>query len=639
MEYVYAESFTYQKSQFYIDQIERLIELSSHIDKVEAWAPPIVSFFSGKVVQRNDEAQPLHSAIHIFALDYSEDKDILRTYFIENYENITRWVSLLYFYFRTVNGYPLIANELLDNGLLNILNMLSNNPYLRFKNKICFTRAYSQVLSYAIGVKNDSIVEICLDKINQHHDFLSEENYIELMLIRSFNINKNHNNYRPAIDFLKEKILEKSLFDNTSIINTIYLEDKQFFLQNFKILKKRIFEDTQKGHTDNSIRSLIANLVADNFSYLVQEILYEINYSDENFRFIKNHVFIVANATTLSFYDNGICSDFRDQYIRYKKLIGSQNIRLGSYTSLAFDDVEVAKDIDYERYHVADHELSSFIIDTINCYRINEISYENFESFTFLPIDTHPVQACLVLNKKVVPPLINISFDDKKLDKKIDDKIIKILCFLTKNSYTYDKEYEFFLSLENEYTVEIITDPKKDFFIQSLNDTDYDVLYISAHGQYEHFTSKDENIVFWNEDDNGSYIISTKEINEKINIKENKKILILNICDGANCGLSYLVSERGVANNFAIKGHTVLSYLWPVEPKYAVVFGCLVLYQLRNKELNQAYFDVLSLLNTTNENIYQNLVCDEKTKVWADLVLNFSGFISESHLYSSAIYT
>lgn len=635
MEYVYVDNFTFQRSQFYIDQIERLIKLSNNVDKVQAWAPPIVSFFSGEVVQRNDEVQPLHSAIHIFALDYGQDKHILRKYFVENYENVSQWVALLYFYFRTVNGYPILANELLGNGLLNILDTLSKNPSLNFKNKFCFTRAYSQILSYAIGVKNDSIIKICLEKINQDHYYLSEENYIELMQIRSFNSNKNHKNYRPAIDFLKEKILEKSLVDNTSIINTIYLEDKQFFLQNFKTLKKRIYEDVQRGCTDNSIRSLIGNLVSDSFSYLVQEILYEINYSDENFNFVKNHSFIVANATNLSFYDNGIRSDFRDQYIIYKRLIGSQNLRLGSYTSLAFDDVEVAEDIDYKRYHVADHELSDFIIDTINCYRINEISYQNFETFTFLPIDTHPVQACLVLNKKIVPPLINISFDDKKVYKKIK----KVLCFLTRNSQTYDKEIEFFSSLELVYEIKIITDPDKNNFIKSLNDMDYDILYISAHGEYEHFTSRKEEIVFWSEDNEESYRISTKEINEKINKKKDKKILILNICDGANCGLSYLVSERGVANKFAIKGHIVLSYLWPVEPKYAVVFGCLVLYELRNKEINHAYFDVLSLMNTTNEHIYQELVSDEKTQIWADLVLNFSGFISESHLYSSAIYT
>ena len=635
MEYVYTKNFKYQKSQFYIDQIERLIQLSNTNNKVEAWAPPIVSFFSGEIVENNDDVQPLHSAIHIFSLNYAEDKEILRKYFIENYKNIVQWVSLLYFYFRKVNGYPYIANELLKiNDLLSILNEIEdivsfNNDKVRF----CFLRAYSQILAYSVGINENSIIERCLHKLNNEYCGLEEEQYVELMLYRCVNSNKSNRNYYSSLCFLKNLILEKSFFDNISVINTIYLEDREFFINNFQILKKRISEDVAKGCTDISLRSLISNLVFDNFSYLVQEILYEINYSDGNFNIITNHSFIVVNSTNFIFYENGICSEFSDQYIRYKKLIGSQNINLNSYTSLAFDDVDVAESIDYMRYHVADHQLSDFILDTINCYRINEIPYQNFESITLFPIDTHPVQACLVLQKRIIPPLINISFDSKKTDKKVH----KILCFLTKNSQTYDKEYEFLSSLDYEKI--IITDPNKNQFLELLNNTDYDVLYISAHGEYEHFSSKNEEIVFWNEEDDKLYRISTKEISEKISIKQDKKILILNICDGANSGLSYLVSERGIANKFAIKGHVVLSYLWPVEPKYAVVFGCLVLHELRGKQINQAYFDILTLMNTTNENIYQKLMCDKKTIIWADVVLYFSGFISESHLYSSAIYT
>ena len=223
-------------------------------------------------------------------------------------------------------------------------------------------------------------------------------------------------------------------------------------------------------------------------------------------------------------------------------------------------------------------------------------------------------------------------FDGKKVSLHNN----KILCFLTKNSQTYDNEFDFISSLDYEKT--ILTDPDKEEFFQALNTVDYDILYVSAHGEYEHFDSIYEEIVFGNEED-GFYKISTDDIEENLNSKSDKKILILNICDGANSGLSYLVSNRGVANKFAIKGHVVLSYLWPVEPKYAVVFSSLVLYQLKEKEINQAYFDVLTLLNTNNEEIYEELASDEKTKIWANLVLYFSGFISDSHLYSSAIYT
>lgn len=203
MEYVYSENFEYQKSHFYISQIERLIELSSTNGKVEAWAPPIVSFFSGTIVESNNEVQPKHSAIHIFALEYAEDKEILRTYFVENYRNIIQWVSSLYFYFRTVNGYPHLANELLEvNGLLSILDILENLVSFNIdKIKFYFLRAYSQILSYSIGKNMTNITERCLNKINKEYLNIEENERIELMLYRCVNSNRNNKNYYSSLFF------------------------------------------------------------------------------------------------------------------------------------------------------------------------------------------------------------------------------------------------------------------------------------------------------------------------------------------------------------------------------------------------------------------------------------------------------
>lgn len=633
MEEVNAETFDYQPSQFYIEQIQRLIEVANTNKKVEAWAPPIVSFFSGRKVESNSEDQPLHSSVHMHAIFFAKDSDILKRYFIESYEDIINWVTYLYYYFRTVDGYPLLAKELLTiNRLLELLefveNYVSNCDVIRFK----FLKAYIQILPYSSTIKEKEISEKCLVKLNKTYDGLDQEQTLILMGYRCIKANRENKSYYYAVTSLKKIILEKSLYDNISIINTIYVEDRDFFIINFKILKLRIAETIKINGSDQSFRNLIYNLISDNLLYLVQEIYYFLNYKDNGYKYLLNHNFILVNGSDFIFYDNGGGLHLKDQYKKYRKLIGTQNESLNSYTSLAFDEVRVREDMDHSRYHVADHNLSNFLNDTVNCYRINEIDYSQFESATFLPIDTHPIQACITLKKKSLPPLVNISFDGKKSSFPRQ----KLLCFLTKNSQTYENEFNFISSLS--YKNEIITDPTKDEFLHALNTVDYDILYISAHGEYEHFDSIFEEIVFGNEDE-GFYRISSEDIDSDLNIKSNKKILILNICDGANSGLSYLISNRGIANKFAIKGHVVLSYLWPVEPKYAVVFSSLILYQLKDKQINQAYFDVLTLLNTTNEEIYEKLSLDEKTKVWADLVLYFSGFISDSHLYSSAIYT
>lgn len=633
MDYVNAETFEYQSSQFYIEQIERLIKVANTNKKVEAWAPAIVSFFSGRKIESNSEEQPLHSAVHLHAIFFAKDGDILRKYFIDNYDNIINWIENLYFYFRSVDAYSILAKELLTiNRLLELLEFLENKvaycDAIRYK----FLIAYIQILPYSIRINENRISDKCLIKLNKKYRGLNVYQTSNLMSFRILKSNKGNRSYYEALKWLKIFILENSLSDNISVINAIYVEDKEYFLSNFKILKTRIAETIIKTGSDNSFKGLIYNLVSDNLNYLVQEIYYFLNFKDEEYKFIENHKLIIANGADFIFYFNNKVLILNNQYQRYRSLIGSQNESLNSYTSLAFDEVKIKEDIDYTRYHVADHKLLEFISNMISCYRINEIDYSQFESVTFLPIDTHPLQACITLKEKRIPPLLNISFDGKKVSLQNN----KLLCFLTKNSQTYDSELNFINSLDYEKT--IFTDPTREQFLHILNTVDYDILYISAHGEYEHFNSIYEEIVFGNEEE-GFFKISSDDIESNISTKLDKKILILNICDGANSGLSYLVANRGIANKFTVKGHVVLSYLWPVEPKYAVVFSSLILYQLKEKSINQAYFDVLTLLNTTNEEIYTILVSDEKTQIWANLVLYFSGFNSDSHFYSSAIYT
>ena len=412
MEEINAETFEYQSSQFYIEQIQRLIEVANTNKKVEAWAPAIISFFSGRVVTSNSEGQISHSSVHLHAIFYAKDGDLLRDYFISCYENIINWVTFLYYYFRVVNGYPELSEELLTKArLLNILefleNKVSNCDVIRYE----FLKAYVQILPYSIGINEKEISDKCLVKLNKKYDGLNLDQTAILMSYRSIRGNRENKNYYHAVTWLKKHILEKSLFDNISIINTIYVEDKEYFIENFKIFKIRIADTIVNIRSDSSFRNLIHNLVSDNLVYLVQEIYYFLNFHNDGYNFLSDHRFILANGQDFIFYGNGEFFQFNDQYEKYQNLISSQNECLNSYTSLAFNKVRINEDIDYTRYHVADHKLLGFIDNTIDCYRVDEIDYSQFESITFLPIDTHPVQACIVLNKKNVPPLVNISFD------------------------------------------------------------------------------------------------------------------------------------------------------------------------------------------------------------------------------------
>lgn len=630
-----AENFEYQPHDFYISQIERLIEISSKNPKIEAWAPAIVSFFSGKVINSNSENPPVMSAVHIHALSYAKDCQKLKEYFESNYINIAIWVERLFYYFRIVDGFPIITKELIDHYIIcKVLEILEGKKVKTHNEKVIFLRAYVQILPYAEKINSEKTKLKCIEKINYNFEMkkLTLENTIFLLTTRIIKANMGNKSYYQAIDYLKELIIKINLNDNISILNSIYFEDREFLLNNIEIVKLRIIESVQNNQHNNSLGSFIINLFDDKLFFIIRDIYASVNLEKTVTTNIENHIFTIVNSSEFLAGNEISIFEYDDQFTRYRELISSQNIYLNSYTSLAFDTVEYNSEMDFSRYHIANNSLDDFIEKTINCYRVREIDYTSFKSVTFLPIDTHPIQACITVNNNYPPPLINTSFDGKNEIKEKN----KILCFLTKGTRTYDDEVNFINSLP--YDSKIITDPNLSIFFDSINSLDYDILYISAHGGYEHFESYYEDIIF--QDDNGEEIrISSNAINERLALKDLKKILILNICDGANSGLSFLVSNRGIANSFTKKSFCTLSYIWPVEPVFAAIFGTLVLKKLKHSSLNEAYFHTFTLLNDEITSICEKLNI-ENSHFWEDRIKNYSGHINDhANLYAIAMYT
>lgn len=633
--FVDADNFDYAPYRFYISQIERLIQISDQNPKVQAWAPAIVSFFSGQLISSNDEEQPKISAVHLRALFYAKDSQKLKEYFESNYIKIVVWVERLFYYFRIVDAYPFIAKELIEIcRICEILDFLENKKTKSDQEKVSFLRSYIQILPYADRINNEEIKDFCLKKINYNFDILkiNLDSKILLLTTRIVKANKGNKTYYQAINELKDLIIKRSLSSNISILNSIYLEDREFFLKHIDIVKNRIMEAVSINQYNNSLDNLIINLFEDKMFSLIRDIYASINFKSLITTHIENHMFTIVNSNIFLAGNENLNFNFENQYSRYSDLISSQNIYLNAYTSLAFDTAEYNSEMDYSRYHIAADSLDDFIEKNINCYRVKDIDYTALESVTFLPIDTHPVQGCIVINNNAPPPLINTSFDGKK---EINEKN-KVLCFLTKGTRTYDDEITFINSLP--YTTHIITDPEPSNFFNAINTIDYDILYISAHGGYEHFNSFYEDIVFQNE--NGEEIrISSNDINENLDLKECKKILILNICDGANSGLSFLVGNRGVANSFTKKSFCTLSYIWPVEPVFAAIFGTIVLKKLKNHSLNEAYFHTFTLLNNENHFICEKLE-SENCNIWENRIRNYSGnFNTHANLYAAVLYT
>lgn len=110
-----------------------------------------------------------------------------------------------------------------------------------------------------------------------------------------------------------------------------------------------------------------------------------------------------------------------------------------------------------------------------------------------------------------------------------------------------------------------------DDFKREYESNDYDCVHIAAHGEHRHY------------EPHQSYIQLSETIqlhNEQLTSFENawdlRRLLILNICDGATTSLFNSPVSIGVSNHLIHSKQSVLSHLWPVNNRVAGVYGFLL---------------------------------------------------------------
>src|SRR5690606_13658781 len=79
---------------------------------------------------------------------------------------------------------------------------------------------------------------------------------------------------------------------------------------------------------------------------------------------------------------------------------------------------------------------------------------------------------------------------------------------------------------------------------------------------------------------------------------------ILNLCDGAATRISFNPNNSGIAAALASGSQVVVSHLWPVDPKYAAVFGLFLLNRLQTGlACQEAVLNVYRTLSQDNSSI------------------------------------
>lgn len=118
---------------------------------------------------------------------------------------------------------------------------------------------------------------------------------------------------------------------------------------------------------------------------------------------------------------------------------------------------------------------------------------------------------------------------------------------------------------------------KKSDFMAEYFSNKYDLVWISCHGEFNHFDPYNSCLILNGEGENiGKQIIPYSEINPLDENQHGRRLLVLNACDGASTSLHNSPSAIGFGSRLTNKFQSLISHQWPADNNACLALGCLL---------------------------------------------------------------
>lgn len=135
-------------------------------------------------------------------------------------------------------------------------------------------------------------------------------------------------------------------------------------------------------------------------------------------------------------------------------------------------------------------------------------------------------------------------------------------------------------------------------FTDVYSDPAYDVLWITSHGEYDHFSPKNAQLVLGQ-----GKTIAMDDLLECRLERADRRLLVLNVCDGGTHPGEGVLPHIGFAASLASPRQATISHKWPVAALPAAAFGSLLALQLcRSDSYFNAYKSaILKMMNAGHD--------------------------------------
>lgn len=112
-------------------------------------------------------------------------------------------------------------------------------------------------------------------------------------------------------------------------------------------------------------------------------------------------------------------------------------------------------------------------------------------------------------------------------------------------------------------------------FLDIYKNPEYDVLWLISHGEYDHFSPKNSTLALGQE----KTLAMQELLLHKVE-RNHRRLLVLNVCDGATHAGEGVLPHIGFAAALAGPGQATISHKWPVAALPAAAFGALLALRL-----------------------------------------------------------
>jgi hypothetical protein len=500
--------------------------------------------------------------------------------------SILEWIDVLFYYSRHHGGLYEFAKEILQTTCKIVLVFL-NEKVPPGVNELKVVQAACQVLAWTISYQNTSAQNYAIGLSNyfskttnrivkkmiafqlavggaEHTNKTSNE-WAEIVLSGFSDLIVGHERMQLLAKYYSEN-LEKLIeqWENFSGAIKDYLST----LKNVQSLSLKY----EKARLFSVISGLLRSCIEKGHVYLANNIIREFYGMDKTRGMSDQQLYLICN------YEYGVLyASQNDKIIAegegplgFVQVVQQTNLYLSSTIALNnFPDFELVKP-QQPGVPVID-EGGNFEKALNKHYQLERLSnsmLNRIDSMIIIPGFQHPIQSMMIKELNATVPIC-VSFEKPKERRKIQK--VLVWCFGTRTSeLEMNLTTKMFESLGVVVEAINILEVKRDDFILKYKSSEYDLIWIGTHGNYNHFLPHLSKI-----DIHPDGEIELSELFGLAPSTDGQRMLFLNICDGATASTLNAVYDIGLGASLCDANQSVLSHIWMVRLESSLIYGAL----------------------------------------------------------------